>query len=126
MIGSNIVERCDVTLSRAIQLLVSDALRVFFFCLAYFLSVFDYTDFPCVELKDEEDLLLEKTVRGKGNVKKGPAQLIDTCNKYWVGLCRSFFLSLLETCHQVILVPFFFAQNGYCFRGIVLTVELEA
>ena len=70
VIGSNIVERCDVTLSRAIQPLVSDALRVFFF-LAYFISVFDNTDFPCVEVKDEEDLLLEKTVRGKGDVKKG-------------------------------------------------------
>ena len=57
---------------------------------------------------------------------KGPAQLIDTCNKYWVRLCRSFFLSLLETCNQVILVPFFFAQNGYCSRDIVLTVELQA
>ena len=126
MIGSNIVERCDVTLSRAIQPLVSDALRFFFF-LAYFTSVFDNTDFPCVELKDEEYLLLEKTVRGKGDVKeKGPAQLIDTCNKYCVRLCRSFFLSLLQTCNQVILVPFFFAQNGYCSRDIVLTVELEA
>ena len=41
-------------------------------------------------------------------------------------LCRSFFLSLLETCNQVILVPFFFAQNGYCSRDIVLTVELQA
>ena len=69
MIGSNILERCDVTLSRAIQHLASDALCVFFF-LAYFTSVFDYTDFPCVEVKDEKDLLLEKTVRGKGDVKK--------------------------------------------------------
>ena len=41
-------------------------------------------------------------------------------------LCRSFFLSLLETCNQVILVPFFFAQNDYCSRDIVLTVELQA
>ena len=90
MIGSNIVERCDVTLSRAIQPLVSDALRVFFF-LAYFISVFEYTDFACVEVKDEEDLLLEKTARGKRDVKrKGPAQLIDTCDKYCVRLCRSY------------------------------------
>ena len=29
VIGSNIVEKCDVTLSRAIQPLTSDALRVF-------------------------------------------------------------------------------------------------
>ena len=70
MIGSNIVERRDLTLSRDIQPLASDALRVFFF-VAYFISVFDYTDFPCVEVKNEEYLLLEKTVRGKGDVKKG-------------------------------------------------------
>ena len=36
------------------------------------------------------------------------------------------FLSLLETWNQVNLVPFFFAQNGYCSRNIALTVELEA
>ena len=30
----------------------------------HYLSVFDYTDCPCFEVKDEEDLLLEKTVRG--------------------------------------------------------------
>ena len=29
VIGSNVVEKCDVTLSRAIQPLTSDALRVF-------------------------------------------------------------------------------------------------
>ena len=64
VISSNIVEKCDVTLSRAIQPLTSDVLRVLFF-LAYFtLSVFDYAYWPCFEVKDEEDLLLEKTVRG--------------------------------------------------------------
>ena len=58
VIGSNIVEKCDVTLSRAIQPLTSDVLRVLFF-LAYFtISVL------CFEVKDEEDLLLEKTVKG--------------------------------------------------------------
>ena len=56
MIGSNIVERCDVTSSRAIQPLASDVLCVFFF-LAHFISVFVYKDFPCIEVKDEEDLL---------------------------------------------------------------------
>ena len=34
-IGSNIMEKCDITLSRAIQPLTSDVLRVLFF-LAYF------------------------------------------------------------------------------------------
>ena len=58
------MDKCDVKLSRAIQPLTSDVLRVLFF-LAYFtISVFDYTDWPCFEVKDEEDLLLEKTVRG--------------------------------------------------------------
>ena len=63
-IGSNIVEKCDVTLSRAIQPLTSDVLHILLF-IAFFLSqsVFDYTDCPCFEVKDEEDLLLEKTVR---------------------------------------------------------------
>ena len=32
------------------------------------ISVFDYTDCPCFEVKDEEDLLLEKTVRGYWNL----------------------------------------------------------
>ena len=63
VIGSKIVGKCHVTLPRAIQPLKSDVLRVLFF-LAYFtISVFDYTDCPCFEVKDEEDLLLEKTVR---------------------------------------------------------------
>ena len=58
-IGSNIVEKCDVTLLRAIQPQF-DVLRVLCF-LAYFtISVFDYTYWPCFEVKDEEDLLLEK------------------------------------------------------------------
>ena len=37
-IGSNIVEKCDVTLSRAIQPLTSDVLRELFF-IAYFISL---------------------------------------------------------------------------------------
>ena len=62
-IGSNLVEKCDVTLSRAIPTSF-DVLRVLCF-LAYFtISVFDYTYWPRFEVKDEEDLLLEKTVRG--------------------------------------------------------------
>ena len=77
VIGSNIVENCDVTLSRAIQPLKSDVLRVLFF-LAYFtISVLDYTDFPCFDIKDEEDLLLEKTVRGYK-----PAEVKDRVNGY--------------------------------------------
>ena len=48
VIGSNIVEKCDVTLSRAIQPLTSDL----------------FADWQCFEVKDEEDVLLEKTVRG--------------------------------------------------------------
>ena len=64
VIGSNLVGKCDVTLSRAIQPLTSDVLCVLFF-LAYFtISVFDFTYFPCFEVKDEQDLLLERTVRG--------------------------------------------------------------
>ena len=47
-IVSNIVEKCDVTLSRATQPL--DVLRVLCF-LAYFtISVFDYTYWPCFEV----------------------------------------------------------------------------
>ena len=61
-IGSNIEEKCDVTLSRAIQPLTSDVFRVLLF-IAYFISVYDYTDCPCFEVKDEEDLPLEKIVR---------------------------------------------------------------
>ena len=70
-IGSNIVEKCDVTLSRAIQP----------FWASYFSShislspSFDYTYWPCLEVKGEEDLLLEKTestkpVEAKDRVKK--------------------------------------------------------
>ena len=63
-IGSNIVEKCDVTLSRAIQPLTSDVLRVFYtFYRIFHISVFDHTDFPCFDVKDDEDLPLEKTVR---------------------------------------------------------------
>ena len=59
VMDSNIVEKCDVTLSRTIQSLTSPVLRVLFFTI----SVFDFTDCPCFEVKDEEDLLSEKTVR---------------------------------------------------------------
>ena len=59
VIGSNIVEKCDVTLSRAIQPLTSDVFA------SYFSSHSSlYADWQCFEVKDEEDLLLEKTVRG--------------------------------------------------------------
>ena len=62
-IGSN-TEKCDVSLSRTNQPLTFDILRVFnTFHRIFYISVFDYTDFPCFELKNEEDLLLEKTVR---------------------------------------------------------------
>ena len=54
VIGSNIVEKCDVTLSRAIQPLTSDLF-------ASYSSL--YADWQCFEVKDEEDVLLEKTVR---------------------------------------------------------------
>ena len=64
MIGSNTVEQCDVTLSRAIQPLTSDVLRVLFFPAYFTISIFDYTDCSCFEVKNVEDLLLEKTVRG--------------------------------------------------------------
>ena len=64
VISSNIVEKCDVTLSRAIHPLSSDVLRVLFFLPYFTISVSDYTDFTCFVVKDEEDLLLEKTVRG--------------------------------------------------------------
>ena len=59
VIGSNIVEKCDVTLSRAIQPLKSDLFA------SYFSSHSSlYADWQCFEVKDEEDVLLEKTVRG--------------------------------------------------------------
>ena len=52
-IGSNIVEKCDVTLSTAIQPLKFDVLRVLRF-LAYFtIIVLDYTYWPCFEVKNE-------------------------------------------------------------------------
>ena len=41
------------------QPLTADVLSVLFF-----LAYFTFSDCPCVELRDEEDLLLEKTVRG--------------------------------------------------------------
>ena len=41
-----------------------DVLRVLCFVAYFTISVFDYTYWPCFEVKDEEDLLLEKTVRG--------------------------------------------------------------
>ena len=52
VMDSNIVEKCDATLSRTIQSLTSPVLRVLFFTI----SVFDFTDCPCFEVKDEEDL----------------------------------------------------------------------
>ena len=45
------------------QTLTSDVFQALFFLAHFTISVFDYTDFPCFEVKDEEDLLLEKTVR---------------------------------------------------------------
>ena len=64
MVGSSIVQKRDVTLLRAIHPLTSDVLRVLFF-LAYFtISVFDYTDGPYFEVKDEEDLLWRKQLEG--------------------------------------------------------------
>ena len=43
----------------------------------FHISVFDYTDCPCFEVKDEEDLLLEKTVRGyKTGRGKGQSKLL--------------------------------------------------
>ena len=68
--GSNIVEKCDVMFSRAIQPLTSDVLRVLFF-----IAYFDYKVCPCFEVKDEEELFLEKidwgykTGRGKRQSK---------------------------------------------------------
>ena len=59
VIGSNIVEECDVTLSRAIQPLTFDVFVPYF---SSHISL--HTDWQCFEVKDEEDLLLEKTVRG--------------------------------------------------------------
>ena len=57
-IGFNTVEKCDVTLSRVIQPLTFDVLRVLCF-LAYFtISVFGHTYWPCFEVKDEEDFPL--------------------------------------------------------------------
>ena len=64
MIGSNIVGKCDVTLLRAIIPLTFDVLRVLFFLSYFTISVFDYIDCPYFEVKNEEALLLEKTVRG--------------------------------------------------------------
>ena len=60
--GSNIVEKCDVKLSRAVQLLTSDGLRVLLF-IAHFISLSSTIQIAHVEVKDEEDFLLKKTVR---------------------------------------------------------------
>ena len=62
-IGYNIVEKCDVTLSRAIQPLTFDVLRVLFFLVYFPISIFDFTIAHVLKRKDEEDLLSEKTVR---------------------------------------------------------------
>ena len=59
VIGSNVVEKCDVTSSRAIQPLTSDVFASYFFSHSSL-----YTDWQRFEVKDEKDLLLEKTVRG--------------------------------------------------------------
>ena len=53
VIGSNTVEKCDVTLQTSIQPLTSDVLRVF-----------NCPDCPCFEVKDEEYLFLAKTIGG--------------------------------------------------------------
>ena len=62
-IGYNIEEKCDVTLSRAIQPLTFDVLRVLFFLVYFPISIFDFTIAHVLKWKDEEDLLSEKTVR---------------------------------------------------------------
>ena len=77
--GSNTVEKCDVVFSRAIQPLTSDDrwfARLIFHRL-FQISVFNYTDCPCYEVKDEVDLLLEnkqlegtKLVKAKDRVNK--------------------------------------------------------
>ena len=69
VIGSKIVEKCDVTLSRAVQPLTSDVLRVLFFLTHFTLSVFDYTDWQCFEVKDQETVRGYKTGRGKRQSK---------------------------------------------------------
>ena len=74
VMGSNIVVKDATSHYREPFNLLYPMLCAFFF-LAYFISVFDYTDFPCVEVKNEEYLLLEKTVRGKGDVKKGSSAI---------------------------------------------------
>ena len=43
MIGYNIVEKCEVTLLRAIQPLTFDVLRVLFFLIYFPISIFDFT-----------------------------------------------------------------------------------
>ena len=43
------------------------------------ISVFDYTDCPCFEVKDEEDLLSEKTVQLDGTK---PVEVKDRINDY--------------------------------------------
>ena len=57
-IGSKIVEKCDLTLSRAIQPLTSDVLRVLLL-IAYFISLSS-----TIQIAHVLDLLSEKTVRG--------------------------------------------------------------
>ena len=79
MIGSNIVEKSDVTLSRTIQPLTSDVLCVLFFPANFTLSVFDCTDWQCFEVKDEEDLLLEKTESTKPVEAKDGVNDCETC-----------------------------------------------
>ena len=51
VIRSNIEEKYDVTLWRAIQPFTSDVLRVLFFLVYFTISVFNFTDCPCFDLK---------------------------------------------------------------------------
>ena len=61
-IGSSIVEKCDVIIGSHSTSYIRCFARLTFHRI-FHISAFDYTDCPCFELKDEEDLLLEKTVR---------------------------------------------------------------
>ena len=73
-IVSNIVGKCDESHSTSF-----DVLRVLCF-LAYFtISVFDYTYWPCFEVKDKEDLLLEKTESTKPVEAKDRVNDFETC-----------------------------------------------
>ena len=80
VMGSNIVEKCDVTLSRAMEPLTSDVLLVLFF-LAYFtISVFrDNTDCPCFEVKAR----MKRTCSWRRQLKgTKPVEAKDRVNDY--------------------------------------------